>query len=127
MSLPPRTSATWSEEIGTVAAEYMNATAKFYTSAKVLKITSKARVQHLRAPLDSSSPVTWGTQRAIRLQIPLNATSGAITKGWLVQISGANDPTLNLVTMTVQSAVNSSHAALRTIECISDLSQTDRA
>ena len=127
MALPPRSNLTWSQEIGAAAEEYMNVEVKFYDSAKTLKLTTKARVQHLRNPIDISTSTAMATKRNIRLQIPLSAASTFIVKGWLVQVDGGNDPSLESITLTVLSAINSSHAALRTIECQSELVATPRA
>src|SRR5690554_4728529 len=99
MSLPPRTSLTLSEEIGPVAEQYMNATAKWFDSAKALKFESKARVQQLRTPLDASSATAWSTKRAGIVQVPLNAHTGLIQRGWLGQFSGGNDPALDDITV----------------------------
>lgn len=128
MSLPPRQNlADWSGEIGREAEKFMNAEAKFYDSGKNLKLTCKARVQHLRSPIDISSATALGTKRNIRLQIPLSEASVFITKGWLVQIEGGNDPSLEKITLSVTSAINSSHAAIRTVEAQSELAATPRA
>lgn len=140
MSLPPRTSLAWPDEIAAVAtgSDFMNVTFKFYSSDKSLKLTTKGRFQHKRAPLDASSATSWGTKRAGHGQVPLDAIAGQISKGWIAQIgpgvddrTGAaiplRDPTLALVSFTVQSAVNSSHAALRTVELISELTPAARA
>ena len=128
MSLPPRIDLNdWSAEIGAVAEQFMNTEVKFYDSAKTLKLTCPARVQHLRSPIDSSNATAMQTKRNIRLQVPLSSASTFIAKGWLVQITGGNDPSLDNITLTVMSAINSSHAALRTVECQSELAATPRA
>jgi len=140
MSLPPRQSALWSDEIAAVATDsaLMNVTVKFYDTTKVLKLTTKGRFQHKRSTLDASNATAWETKRAAHVQIPLTAIAGLVSKGWIAQISAGvddatgatiplRDPTLALVSFTVQSAVNSSHAALRTVELMSELAPTPRA
>lgn len=138
MALPPRSSlVAWPDEIARVAATQMNVTLTFLGSDKTLVCTTPGRFQHLRSPLDASSAAQWSTKRAGRAQIPLDATTGMIRKGLLCQISAGvddkgnaiplRDPTLGLVTFTVQSAINSSHAALRTVEMVSELAPTPRA
>lgn len=131
MSLPPRASlANWSDEIAAVAADFMNVTAKFYNSAGALQLTTKGRWQHKRSPLDASSATSWSTRRAGHIQVPLTASTGLILKGWTAQISAGTeplrDPSIGLISFTVQSAVNSSHAALRTVEVISEVTATPR-
>lgn len=131
MSLPPRNLlASWPDEIAAAAETQMNITAKFYDTAGTLKVTTKGRWQHKRSPLDASSATSWSTKRAGHIQIPLTASTGLVKKGWVVQISAGTeplrDPTLGLISFTVQSAVNSSHAALRTIEVVSEVAATPR-
>lgn len=103
----------------------MNATARWYKEG-AHQFDTPARVQHLRAPLDASSASAWATKRAIRVQIPLTDSAALIRKGWIVQFIGGNDPALENISATVQSAINSSHAAIRTVECISELATTPR-
>ncbi len=132
MALPPLPTADWAAEIGAAAEAQMNATANFYTTTKIPKeaptltllFSTKARVQQIRRPLDIISGEQWGNRRSVRVQIPLSATSSLIEKGLVVRILGGNDPALAKVTLIVQSAINSSHAAVRTIECISELANT---
>jgi hypothetical protein len=142
MQLPAPT-ASWSQEIGAAAETEMKAVAKFYDPElrtgqpdgddyiqPDMVIDSKARVQQIRQPRDSSTPDQWSTSRWIRIQIPLKATSGMIRKGIIVQVEQGDDPdfdpTLALISFTVQSAVNSSSAALRTVECVSTISAVPR-
>lgn len=128
MSLPPRTNlADWASEIARVAETQMTATVKWYNSAKALQFESKARFQPLRTPQDASTATAWATKRAGIVQVPLDAFSGLIQKGWSGQFSGGNDPALDNITVTVQSAINSSLAAVRTIHWISEITETPRA
>lgn len=130
MSLPPRSSLNWSDEIGRAAEEFMNVTVKFYDTAGTLQVTTKGRWQHKRSPLDASSATSWSTKRAGHIQVPLSASTGLIKKGWIAQISAGDtplrDPSIGLISFTVQSAVNSSHAALRTIEVTTEVAATPR-
>lgn len=137
MSLPPRNLlASWPDEIAAAAETQMNIIAKFYDTAGTLKVTTKGRWQQKRSPLDASSATSWSTKRAGHIQVPLTASTGLIPKGWITQISAGvddkgvviplRDPTLGLISFTVQSAVNSSHAPLRTIEVVSEVAATPR-
>ena len=128
MSLPPRVDLdNWSAEIGRVAEEHMNATAKWYKgTTPTLQFTSKARIQPLRTPQDASTATSWATKRAGIVQVPLTAHTGLISKGWIGQFSGGKDPALDNISVTVQSAINSSHAAVRTIHWISEVVETPR-
>ena len=61
------------------------------------------------------------TKRAIRFQIELRAGDPVITTGLTVRVDdGGKNKQLEQFAYTVQSSVNSSHAALRTIEAISE-------
>lgn len=138
MSLPPLSPSNWADEIAQEAERWMNCTATFYdpvpgnppTLTKLFE--AKARWQHLRTPVDSSNATAWSTKRAGRIQVPLNAATGLVKRGLIVRLSpgvdpvtGAliplRDPTLALISFTTQNAVNSSHAALRTIEVVTEV------
>lgn len=86
----------------------------------------KARVQHLRVPLESAGSSEWATRRAIRIQIPLQAGDPLIAKGMIVRVvDGGRDASLELFRYTVLSAINSSHAAVRTIEAVTEGAPVD--
>ena len=81
-----------------------------------------ARIQHIRLPLEQSGAREWGAKRRYRFQIELRDGDPEITKGMIVRvIDGGRDPSLVNYAFTVLSATNSSHAAIRTIETISEL------
>lgn len=129
MGLPPRYDLTnWSSEIGRQAEAEMNCTVQFYeekqaewpsvnTLTALLDNPVKARAQQLRAPSAFSAGGGLAVKRPVRIQIPLNATSLFLRKGLIVRVFGGNDPALPSWKLVIMSAVNSSHAALRTIEC----------
>lgn len=130
MSLPPKYDPSdWTAEIGRAAAELMNATAKWYKSTAgvaTLQFTSAARIQWLGVSLDASTTTEWGTRRRGHAQVPLTAHTALIGKGWIGQFSGGDDPALDNISVSVQSAINGSHAAVRTILFISELAETPR-
>lgn len=105
--------------------------------------TTIARIQHLREPRNVSTSYEWTTYRRIRVQIPYSAIALAytglypsyayypspglypsslllsqpITKGTRGLITnGGKDPALVGRVLVVESALNSSWAALRTVE-----------
>lgn len=82
-----------------------------------------ARIQHLGLPLEIADGNGWGTKRRIRIQFEILETDGPIRKGLTVTVyNGGNDPSLTSYKFQVASAVNSDHAALRTVECVSEMS-----
>jgi len=118
-----------------------------------LVLTTKARMQHLRVPHEANIAGEWVTKRAIRFQIPLangHATypdegtlpdSGtypsetvfpsfggkALRKGFVVRVQGSvKQPYSVTFGFIVLSVINSSHAAVCTIECMSELTELPR-
>lgn len=79
-----------------------------------------ARAQHLAMPLEMSDGSGWNTKRRFRFQTELRADDPIIPKGAIVRFRGGKDHTLTRFAFQVTSAVNSSHAALRTIETITE-------
>lgn len=81
-----------------------------------------ARIQHLTMEL---MPTVGSSQigiRGIRLQVPLDSDAGFIRKGLQVIVTDAgNDYELEQLQFVVTSAINSSYAWLRTIECEVDV------
>ena len=122
--------ANWPLEIAAAVLPFMTATAKFYdpTSATPTEavLTSAARAQPFRLQTDASTETNWANKRLVRLQLPLDATTGIIEQGWACQLEGCADPTLNMVTLIVVSAINSSHAAIRTVICETSMNETAR-
>lgn len=82
-----------------------------------------ARAQHLRAPQDFNDGTGWDVKRVYRFQCEILDGDPSITKGMFARFSGGRDPELAKVEFQIVSATNSSHAALRTIEAISELSR----
>lgn len=81
--------------------------------------TTIARIQHLREPRNVSNSYEWTTYRRIRVQIPYLDMTLAIEKGTRGRIvDGGKDQGLTGKILVVESAQNSSWAALRTVECV---------
>lgn len=142
MHLPnPATRADWSAEITEEALGEVNGEISVLNPGETVEIpydpgtdeggdvvmatvlaNRPARIQHLRSPVDASVADQWQTKRAIRFQIELRAGDPLILKGYIVKVvDGGKDKSLEQFAYTVTSAVNSSHAALRTIEAVSEL------
>lgn len=80
-----------------------------------------ARIQHLRVPLENAGSGEWSTKRRFRFQHEMLPGDPTLRKGQLVTVlDGGKDETLTEFSYTITSAVNSSHAALRTIEAITE-------
>jgi hypothetical protein len=80
-----------------------------------------ARAQHIRLPLEQAGAYEWSTKRRYRFQIELLASDPVIRKGMVVRVrEGGKDPVLVHFAFEVASASNSSHAALRTIETLTE-------
>ena len=84
-----------------------------------------ARAQHLRLPVESNDGLGWTTRRRYRFQYQIldgddDITGDLVGKGYSVRFTGGKDPSLQHFSFQVLSAVNSSHAALRTLECITE-------
>lgn len=85
----------------------------------------RARIQHLKAPSDATGGGQWGTKTFIRFQVENKTDDPLILKGMIVVVhNGGKDKALEAFTYEVTRAVNSSHAALRTIEAVSELGPT---
>jgi hypothetical protein len=143
MSLPPRTSDDWSAEIGALAEEEMKATIVFYEpgsggvfdpvtdtrtggTPEALLFRTKARVQHFRSTTDQYDLNQWSNQVNVRLQLPLSAGNGYfIRKGLIVRVEACEKfPQLLSIALQVESAINSSSAALQTVNCVTALVET---
>lgn len=127
----------WQDAIHAAAVQYMNAEVCFYKAigGNYDEITNtgtpgtieilwrgKARVQHLRAPREASTEVQSGDQRAFRFQLDPNDNPPPLYSGTKARvINGGRDPQLALYAYSVDSAVNSSHMAVRTVELTANM------
>jgi hypothetical protein len=135
-----RASGHWSDVIGQVAEEYFNGVIDIFTVSESVEPFNPetgeggnevetfiatgvpARIQHLREPRPVTATYEATTYRRVRFQVNL-ATYGslAIPEGARIRIAdGGKDPELVGRIAVVTSAVNSSHAAVRTIEGITN-------
>lgn len=82
----------------------------------------RARIQQYRTPSDDSGAGQWNTKTHIRVQVDLLDTDPVIPSGMIVVVhNGGKNKWLEQYTFEVQRSVNSSSAALRTIDAISEL------
>lgn len=129
----------WEDQIHAAAIQYMNARVCFYRtvggtddypelgkpgapSTVEILWTGKARVQHLRAPRNDSSDYQASDSRAFRFQLDPDDNPPALYSGTKARVlDGGRDSSLENYAYTVDSAVNSSHMAVRTVELSADM------
>lgn len=133
----------WADQIHSAAIQYMNAEVCFYKvipgsrdditgegdegSVDILW-RGKARVQHLRAPRDSSNNVQSNDSRAFRFQLDPDDNPPILYSGTKARvINGGRDPQLLAYAFSVDSAVNSSHMAVRTVELTANMRSAEWA
>lgn len=87
------------------------------TPGTVILSRRPARAQQIRLPEESSSGQGWETSRRYRFQCEILPGDQPVTKGLNVRFFGGRDPELPKMVFQVIWATNSSHAAIRTLEC----------
>jgi hypothetical protein len=81
-----------------------------------------ARIQHLSSETMPDVGYSQVSIRGIRLQVPMDAELGFVRKGLqVIVIDGGSDSELEQLQFVVTSAINSSYAWGRTIECEVDV------
>lgn len=133
-----RDEADWAEEIAESARETFDGELEIFkpgTPGKLDPITGihapgtpeeiilsrrPARAQHIRLPLDSNDGNGWQTRRRYRFQCDFLAGDLSVTKGLLVRFFGGRDPEVPKMLYQVQWATNSSSAAIRTVETLTE-------
>jgi len=124
----------WPESILSAAIPYMNADVCFYEESDATEpydpITGeggatginiiwrgKARVQHLAQPAQFQTAYSAGSNHYFRFQLDPQDSPPEVYFGLKARVlDGGRDDSLTEYTMVVNSAVNSSHMAVRTIE-----------
>lgn len=132
---PVNHAAHWAEEIAEVAREFFDgelevrrvSTPGTYnpvtgeygadTPGEVVLSRRPARAQHLSSPNETNDGNSWQTSRRYRFQCDIREGDGSVTKGLVVRFFGGRDPEVPKMVFQVDWATNSSHAAIRTIEC----------
>lgn len=135
--------ANWEDAILHSAVQFMNAEVCFYrvvgadddyaeigqpsTGATVEVIwRGKARVQHLRAPRADSTEYQASDSRAFRFQLDPRDNPPRLYSGAKARVlDGGRDQSLTTYSYVVDSAVNSSHMAVRTVELSADMRPMD--
>lgn len=127
---PPK---NWEEAILLSAVTQMNATVCFYEADEAasdydwrsgtggigIRIlwSGKARVQHLRAPHEFSTGYETGSDRAFRFQLDPRDSVPHLYEGFKARVlDGGRDSSLETLAFVTDSAINSSHMAVRTVE-----------
>lgn len=81
-----------------------------------------ARIQHLKSETNPDVGFSETSVRGIRVQVPLDVEAGFIRNGLQIVVTdGGNDYELEQLQFTITSAINSSYAWGRTIECEVDV------
>lgn len=122
----------WEDAILRAAIPTMNAKVCFYeaagegnydwrtgTGGVSIRIlwAGKARVQHLRAPHAFSTGYETGSDRSFRFQLDPGDSVPSLYEGFKARVlDGGRDSGLESLALVVDSAINSSHMAVRTVE-----------
>lgn len=140
----------WTEAIGNVAKRFMNARVCFFRSDNAgdydaLTNTGKrdgveiiwagpARVQHLRSPQKASTNYEVGNSRSFRFQLDKGAAVPFLPSGTKARVLDAGVPghemlpgdrDLENLVYVVESAINASHQAVRTVELTANMRKMD--
>lgn len=129
MALPrPSVSQDWTAPITEEARKHQKGKISVYNAGPrgALVPTAiaarPARIQQLREPTTSQVGDQWTPKRYFHFQIDLLESDPLILKGMIVRVDdGHKDKTLEQYAYTVENAVNSSDAALRTIKAVSEI------
>lgn len=133
--------ASWEDSILITARLFMVAEVCFYTldestpwdpisgtggSVASVIWKGKARVQHLRAPRDQSNEYQTSDTRNFRFQLDPADNPPLLYTGVKARVlKGGRDPMLETLAYVVDSGVNSSQMAVRTVELTSDMRPTE--
>lgn len=115
-----------------LAESVMNCEIRIYERGNTTPILiTKGRVKKPRPGVfDAMDTTEWQTKRRTVIQIPrdvdLSAHNGVIQKGWIIQVSGGNDPTVNNINYVVDSQVDSGYAYARNIAVSTEATATPR-
>lgn len=128
--------ADWQEAILDTAVLFMNAEVCFFktieedydpvagtggVSVEVLW-RGKARVQQLRTPQEFATDYQANSSRPFRFQLDPRDSVPTMYHGVNARVlDGGRDPDLETLVYVVNSAINSSHKAVRTVELVSNM------
>lgn len=119
----------WPQVIHDAAITQMNAQVTAYESTITSGVeaiaviwSGKARVQHIREPRDATQSYGESKTRRFRFQLDPDDVPPFFPSGTTFRVTdGGRDPQLEGLVYVVDSAVNSSHMAVRTVELRSDM------
>lgn len=112
-----------------LAEAFQTGTAKFYEKGNSTPVlTCTVRVKKPRpSAFDAGNQTEWATKRNLVLRVPMDATTGVIRKGLIVQVyTPDGDPTINQINFTVLSALKSSFAAEREVTVTTEVDARPR-
>lgn len=112
-----------------LAAEFRTGTAKFYENGNTTPVlVTDCRVRKPKpSSFDAGNQTEWATKRETIIKIPMDATTGVVKKGLIVQVSTPDgDPTINHINFTVQSSLGSQFSAERSVVVVSEIIETPR-
>lgn len=118
------------EQAKAVAEEFRSGTIKFYengNSTPVFETTCRLR-KPKPSSFDASNQTEWSTKRLVLAKIPLEIPGvDTIRRGMIAQVSTPDgDPSINLVSFTVQSSLTSQFAAEREVTLATEVNETPR-
>lgn len=129
--------ANWEEAILDTAVQFMNAEVCFYESVEEVPydpITGtggvsvrvlwrgKARVQQLRTPQEFATDYQANASRPFRFQLDPRDSVPELYFGVKARVlAGGREPSLENLVYVVNSAINSSHKAVRTVELVGNM------
>ena len=128
MRLPdPATLSDWSDEIAAEAIGEMNGAIRVYgRDATVIVDNRPARMVITERPMQILGTDQWNVMRRLRVQIENKADDPIFEKGFTIRaLDGGKDVTLTRYAFTIMTNVSDSHAAVRTLECISEWAPLD--
>jgi hypothetical protein len=106
----------------TADAEWDPFTNEYVGGGQTVLWQGPARIQHLKSETLPDVGFSQVSIRGIRVQVPLDPELGFVRKGLQVIVTdGGSDSELEQLQFVVTSAINSSYAWIRTIECEVDL------
>lgn len=123
MRLPdPATLTDWSDEIAAEAIGEMNAAIRVYDSAENIIVDNRpARLAVTERPMQILGTDQWNVMRRLRVQVENRVGDPIFAKGFTIRVlNGGKDATLARYAFTIMTNVSDSHAAVRTLECISE-------
>lgn len=133
LTSPP---ANWEEAILNSAVQFMNAEVCFYDSVDIpydpitgaggptvqVLWRGKARVQQLRTPQEFQTDYQASSSRPFRFQLDPRDSVPELYFGVKARVlDGGRDSGLESLVYIVNSAINSSHMAVRTVELITNM------